>query len=447
MIQSRVLIAVSVLPLLSGCQGNIIEGTTWEQSSSLSAHAGEQSDQADDGSGFALVDAAVAEQPEPEASGGDDEDDAKSEASAPVQSRPKAEPASATSTSTSTATAAAPAKPAASKAVAPAAPAEALVQPLSARVGTGDMQHPVTGPGPVEIAKLTGTPYTLVKNWDFGTHGTVRNQADLDSEFQYHDHFGTIANGTNYGSVTVASSRETAIGASGLGLPNDEQPVEDPARPNREWTAESLLAHVWPLSSTQQTASVAKHDTGNGSFAAKWGLPNGGELLGHDLVWETRVRMPKPLPGYWLALWTAGQLWDKGAEMDVLESFGVPDVDAKAFHSDSVGGTNQVVYDSWPNTLSSIGVPMKERDLPDWHTWTWVYLRDDSYEIYYDGYLVQHGNIHWTRSGVEGGQETDMHFLFDFSWGHTQVQDVNIELPASAFPLTYEIDYSRVYMR
>jgi hypothetical protein len=40
-----------------------------------------------------------------------------------------------------------------------------------------------------------------------------------------------------------------------------------------------------------------------------------------------------------------------------------------------------------------------------------------------------------------------MRFLFDFSWGHTQVSDVNIELPASMFPLTYEIDYSRVYLR
>jgi hypothetical protein len=39
---------------------------------------------------------------------------------------------------------------------------------------------------------------------------------------------------------------------------------------------------------------------------AKWSLPSGGALLGQDMVWETRVRMPKPLPGFWFALWTAG---------------------------------------------------------------------------------------------------------------------------------------------
>jgi len=37
--------------------------------------------------------------------------------------------------------------------------------------------------------------------------------------------------------------------------------------------------------------------------------------------------------------------------------------------------------------------------------------------------------------------------LFDFSWGHTQVDSVDIELPAEQLPFTYEIDYSRVYIR
>lgn len=39
-------------------------------------------------------------------------------------------------------------------------------------------------------------------------------------------------------------------------------------------------------------------------------------------------------------------------------------------------------------------MPKTYRELLDWHTWTWVYLRDDSYEIYYDGHRVQHGVIH-----------------------------------------------------
>jgi hypothetical protein len=82
-----------------------------------------------------------------------------------------------------------------------------------------------------------------------------------------------------------------------------------------------------------------------------------------------------------------------------------------------------------------------------WHTWTWVYNRDDSYDVYYNGHRVQHGVIHWTDGRGANGDPVDMRFLFDFSWGHTQVADVNIELPASMFPLTDEIDYSRVYLR
>jgi hypothetical protein len=38
----------------------------------------------------------------------------------------------------------------------------------------------------------------------------------------------------------------------------------------------------------------------------------------------------------------------------------------------------------------------------------------------------------------------DLEAEFQF---HDQVDDVNVELPADMFPLTYEIDYSRVYLR
>jgi hypothetical protein len=135
------------------------------------------------------------------------------------------------------------------------------------------------------------------------------------------------------------------------------------------------------------------------------------------------------------------------AEMDVVESFGTPNIEYDAFHSDSVGGSNMVEYKSWHTALDQVGVPDAERALADWHIWTWVYKHDDSYEVYYDGHQVQHGTLHWTHGGDASGEPIDMRFLFDFSWGHTQVSDVNIELPASMFPLTYEIDYSRVYLR
>jgi hypothetical protein len=322
------------------------------------------------------------------------------------------------------------------------------VADLATRVGVGDLAHPVKGPGPTEVAHLKGEPYHLIKNWDFGKNGTIRDIKDLDAEFMYHDHFGTIANGANYGAVTVASSEQTAIsGAAGLGLPNDRQPVEDPAHPVREWTKNSLLAHVRPLSPSQTTVSAARHDIGNGSFTAKWNLPTGGKQSGHDLVWETRVRMPKPVLGYWFSVWAAGKKWNKGAEMDVFESFGTQWVNGDAWHADSVGGTNTVDYTNWQNALDGLGLNNAARTMNDWHTWTWVYLRDDSYEIYFDGKRVQHGSMPWTNGATPDGEPIDMDFLFDFSWGHTQVSEVNIELPASQFPLTYEIDYSRVYMR
>jgi len=98
--------------------------------------------------------------------------------------------------------------------------------------------------------------------------------------------------------------------------------------------------------------------------------------------------------------------------------------------------------------MSRAGVPEgAARDLRQWHVWTWLYREDNSYEAYYDGHRVQYGTIEWTNGGTENGAPIDMRFLFDFGWGHTDIADVNITLPASQFPMQYEIDYSRVYLR
>ena len=307
-------------------------------------------------------------------------------------------------------------------------------------LGSGNISTPAVGPAPSEATKVGGAAFTLVKNWNFGTSGTIRSIGELSSEFMYHDHWGTIGNGSNYGAVTVAPNSATAISG---------QPVEDSARPYREFTADTMKAYVMPLSTTQSTVSVSSHNAGNGSITAKWTLGNGGALLGKDLLWETRARMPVAAAAYWFAIWTAGNKWDKGAEMDVLESFGTPNIypPPAAFHVNSVGGDDTINYSSWPTGLNAAGVPSNARDLREWHTWTWLYRKDDSYVVYFDGYVVQSGNIHWTLSGVSGGEQIDMSFLFDFGWGHTQIADVNISLPASNFNITYEIDYSRVYLR
>jgi hypothetical protein len=275
----------------------------------------------------------------------------------------------------------------------------------------------------------------------------VRDIATLSAEVDYHDQFNTIANGSNYGAVTVAPSPETAIDAWNLNLPNDLQPVEDPQHPYRELTDHSLRTYVRPLDPAQDSAIVADHSAGNGSFMAKWHLPTAGALLRHDVLWETRVRIPKPVQGYWFALWTAGTTWSQGPEIDVAESFGSPYVHCNAFHADAVGGTNANDFSSWPLGLDHASVPYQERDLRDWHTWSLLYKQDDGFAVYFDGHLLQHGTLHWRVGGAADGDVTGLHFLFDFGWGHTGIPDVNIALWAEQFPIIYEIDYSRVYMR
>jgi len=104
-------------------------------------------------------------------------------------------------------------------------------------VGDGSLSQPAVGPAP--SFGLGGSDMVLVKNWHFGTNGTVKNQADLNANFQYHDQFGTIGNGTNYGAVTVAPDRANAI-------PN--QPVEgDACPPVRAFTEDSLRTYLVPL--------------------------------------------------------------------------------------------------------------------------------------------------------------------------------------------------------
>jgi hypothetical protein len=323
------------------------------------------------------------------------------------------------------------------------------VNPNGTSVGVGTVAEPAQGPEAIHGDKAPGAPFVLVKNWDFGADGTITQMSDLIAEFQFHDQFGTIANGTNYGSVIVAPTADTAIKAANLGLPNNRQPVEDPDRPFREFTGDAIRTHVLPLSAGQSSISPSKHDAGNGSFMAKWSLPKGGSRLKQDLLWESRVRIPKPVKAFWFSLWTAGHKWNKGAEMDVVESFGTPNIGegAKAFHVNSVGGRDKHPYSSWSSELSGLGVPAADRDLSEWHTFTWIYLRDDTYKVYYDDHLVQQGTVVWTLGGTSSGEELDMQFLFDFGWGHTQVQEVNVTLPVSELPLTYELDYSRVYLR
>ncbi len=303
----------------------------------------------------------------------------------------------------------------------------------------GTLASPAIGPPPAY--GIGGKGFVLVKNWKFGRKGTIRNIADLNAHFQYHDQFGTIGNGTNYGALMVAPDAVNA-------LPG--QPLEDPAHPVRRFLDDSMRTYLVPLNGAT-TVSPGQHNIGCGSFQARWKLPRGGALLKQDLIWETRVRYVTP-PYFWFALWTAGNKWDRGAEMDVIESFGydngggATNFDGRYWHSDVVGGTSTTDYANWGAAMGSHGI--KNFDASRYHTWTWLYRADDTYAAYVDGIEVQKGTVHWTLSGRADGTPLDMDFLFDAGWGHTQVGSVNHSLPASAFEgKYYEWDYSRVYLR
>lgn len=315
---------------------------------------------------------------------------------------------------------------------------------LAPTVGIGDINSPAIGP---ELSYNYGEDtvgYVLIKNWDFGIEGTIPNIDSLNFHFQYHDQFGTIANGTNYGAKIVAPSKSTAIPGQPVEMVNTNKPV-------REMTDSTMLTYLVGLNGDTIVDPTTKKG-GCGSFQAKFTLPNGGKLLGMDIIWETRVRYKTP-PYFWFAIWTAGNKWDKGAEMDLIESFGYDNgggytnYDGKYWHSSIVGGDGETYYhSSWSNAMKKYGIT--KYDATQWHTWTWVYRADDTFSSYVDGINCQNGTVHWTLQGADPGEALNMSFIFDATWGHRQVSSVNHSLNVAEFEgKYYEWDYSRIYLR
>ncbi len=296
----------------------------------------------------------------------------------------------------------------------------------------------------------TGLPTEAVRrnhvwSWDFGANGTIRNMDDLNAFFQYHDQFSQFNNGNgSYGSDTIAPNGNTA-------LPN--QLIEGSATGGesvREFFAEHLRTYLVPLYGAT-TVDPEQYNVGCGSFVAKWELPNGGSLLGQDIIWETRVRYETP-KYFWFAIWTTGNKWKQGAEMDLVESFGYnngggyTNYDGRYWHSGSVGGTDDTSYQNCGNAMSSKGIV--NYDTAEYHIWTWVYRKDNTYSAYVDGIEVQSGSIYWTFEATANGEPIDMTFLFDGAWGHTKVSSVNFSMPASELDgAYYDWDYSRIYLR
>lgn len=305
-------------------------------------------------------------------------------------------------------------------------------------VGGGTISDPAVAPAP--SFQPAGSGFVPVKNWDFGQSGTIKDTADLAGEFQFHDQFNTIDNGGNYGAVIVAPNAASAL---------DGQPVEDPNQPVRRFMSHSMQTYLVPLGGTS-VVTPALHNTGCGSIQARFTLPNGGSLLGQDLLWETRVRYVTP-PYFWFALWTSGNEWNQGAEMDLIESFGFDNgggftnFDGHLWHCNSFG-TDNVDFSSWPAGMAAAGIT--SYDATQYHIWQWLYRKDDSYQAFVDGIEVQSGTVYWTLGDGLGGQPINMSFIFDAGWGHNQVASVDHSLPASALTnVYYEFDYSRVYLR
>jgi hypothetical protein len=294
-------------------------------------------------------------------------------------------------------------------------------------VGSGDLEHPASGPGPSGPNAPTG--FKLIKNWDFGTSGTIKSLGDMDKEFTYTDHWGTPDNGGNYGSKSLPFNASNKV---------------------RSFTGGSLKTFLVPLNG-HTTVSAKAEDVGNGSFASKFAFPKGGSRLGHDILWETRVRYTTPRY-FWFALWNAGKLWNKGAEFDVVESFGYDNGNGNTnyrgqyWHSDPVGGTSTTDYSNWASGMAKHG--FKNFDATAYHTWSLLYKTDNTYTFSLDGVVVQSGRMEWTDGGGKSGTATDLNFLFDVGWGHKQVSSVNHSMPASELSgKSYEFDYSRVYER
>jgi hypothetical protein len=311
-------------------------------------------------------------------------------------------------------------------------------------IGGGTLDQPAVGPAPT--LSQAGSGFVLVKNWNFGSgdDSTVTDIATLSEHFQYHDQFNTITN--QYGAKIVAPDAATSLATI-------KQPIEGAdtgGKPVREFSGDALKTYLVPLNGATECLPT-KRNVGCGSFQAKWKLPKGGSRLGQDVLWETRVRY-HVIPYFWFAIWTSGNKWNKGAEIDVVEGFGYDNgggntnFDGRFWHVGIVGGHEDEPYKNWQQSMKKFGVV--GWDPAVYHVWSMLYKADNTIAVYMDGIPVQTGFSHWTLGTGENAEPIDMSFLFDGSWGHTGIASVNKPLPAKAFAdASYEWDYSRVYLR
>ena len=287
-----------------------------------------------------------------------------------------------------------------------------------------------------------GAGMVLVKNWHFGAKGTIKNYADMNANFVYHDQFNTIGNGTNYGAVTVAPDAANA-------LPN--QPIEGAdSPPVRQFTADSLKTLLTPLRGADEghshAAQCGQRVVHGKMEAAQWRRAAG---AGHRLGNTRPLRHSALL----LVCYVDGRQQveqrrgaGSGGEFWIRQWRRQHQLRWALLARERGGGKDTTDYGNWGKAMSSHGIA--SYDASKYHIWTWLYQKDNSYAMYVDGVLVQSGsNYYWTYGSKETDPPIDMVFLFDGGWGHTQIASVNHPLPASAFTgKFYEWNYSRVYL-
>ena len=166
-------------------------------------------------------------------------------------------------------------------------------------VGGGTLDTPAVGPAPSVAA--VGTGYTLVKNWHFGTSGTIMNIDQMNAEFKYLDPFNTFNNGSGqYGSNTALRqyiNRQPAVAPYEYLHPQYSDPTVKTYQPiefsqtstsTRQFMADSLRTYLAPYTGVT-SFTPSDYKVACGSSVSKWVLPKGGAFLNQDIVWETRA--------------------------------------------------------------------------------------------------------------------------------------------------------------
>ena len=316
-------------------------------------------------------------------------------------------------------------------------------------IGGGTVASPAVGPPP--SFGIGGPGMVLVKNWHFGTDGTIKNYADMSANFFYHDQFGTIGNGTNYGAVTVAPDAANALARSAdrrrrlpARPPVHRRLAEDvphaPGRRDDGATRSSTTraaARSWRSGSCPTAARCWAGTSSGRRGCATSRRPTSGSRSGRPATSGSGTATPR----------ARSTTWSRASATTTAARN--TNYDGRYWHSNTVAspGKDTVDYGDWGKAMAAHGIksydaaPVPYLDLA-------VQQRQHATRC---TWTASRSRAAPTTTGRTAARPTDepidMDFLFDGGWGHTQIGSVNKPLPAAAFDgKSYEWNYSRVYL-